>query len=352
MQSERGPPGPWIYTGGLENWAGLVAEIGSQRPLWGNGPAALRWSRDPFRLQHPLKKAGLPVPRLKLWRRPARNDTTRWLVKRTCSTGGAGIQFYSGSVPEDISEDKWYYFQEYIEGMPCAALFVRSGNGATFLGLTRQLVGESWLHARQFQYCGSLGPLPVSPDLHEHFARLATVLAKGSRWATLDAAMVTRFSQALAVFREGSGLRGLFGVDCILRDGIPWPIEINPRYTASVEVLEYGGGVPAMALHRAVFDPTAPVPDVRPRSTGIVGKAILFAKDSLDFPIDGPWMPTLRSPGPIEEMPEFADIPHAGERIEARHPILTFFARAESEASCLEQLKSIAADLDRWLFKA
>jgi len=26
---------------------------------------------------------------------------------------------------------------------------------------------------------------------------------------------------------------------CILRDGVPWPVEINPRYTASVEVLEY-----------------------------------------------------------------------------------------------------------------
>jgi predicted ATP-grasp superfamily ATP-dependent carboligase len=155
----------------------------------------------------------------------------------------------------------------------------------------------------------------------------------------------------LQTFREGSGLRGLFGVDCILRDGIPWPIEINPRYTASVEVLEYGGGVPAMALHRAVFDPTASVPEVQPRSTGIVGKAILFAKDSLVFPADGPWMPTLQHPGPIEQMPAFADIPHAGEPIEVRHPILTFFARAESEASCLDQLKSIAADLDRWLFK-
>jgi predicted ATP-grasp superfamily ATP-dependent carboligase len=62
-------------------------------------------------------------------------------------------------------------------------------------------------------------------------------------------------------------------------------------------------------------------------------------------------MPTLQHPGPIEQMPAFADIPHAGEPIEVRHPILTFFARAESEASCLDQLKSIAADLDRWLFK-
>jgi predicted ATP-grasp superfamily ATP-dependent carboligase len=251
-----------------------------------------------------------------------------------------------------MSECRWYYFQEFVEGLSCSALFVGGQTSVAFLGLTRQLVGEPWLHARQFQYCGSIGPLQATADLQNHFNQLGDTLIKGSRWTTLEALMESPLNCVLQTYRQGGGLRGLFGVDCILRDGIPWPIEINPRYTASVEVLEYGAGIPTIALHRTVFDPTAPVPEVRPRSTGIVGKAILFAKDSLDFPIDGPWMPTLRSPGPIEEMPAFADIPHPGERIEARHPILTFFARAESEASCLEQLKSIAADLDRWLFKA
>jgi predicted ATP-grasp superfamily ATP-dependent carboligase len=152
-------------------------------------------------------------------------------------------------------------------------------------------------------------------------------------------------------FATGSGLRGLFGVDCILRDGIPWPVEVNPRYTASVEVLEYGAGVPAMALHRAVFDPNGPPPSAKQQAGGVVGKAILFARAPLVFPDDGPWSSTLRAPGPVEKMPAFADIPHVGERIPARRPILTFFTRAASEAACLDQLKAIAADLDRWLFE-
>src|SRR5262249_38988627 len=118
-----------------------------------------------------------------------------------------------------------------------------------------------------------------------------------------------------------------------------------------VEVLEYGAGVPAMALHRAAFDPEAPTACPKQRAAGMVGKAILFARAPVTFPSDGPWTPTLRSPGPIEEMPAFADVPHPGERLEARRPILTFFARADTEAACLEQLKAIAADLDRWLFQ-
>ena len=42
--------------------------------------------------------------------------------------------------------------------------------------------------------------------------------------------------------RSAFGLAGWFGVDFILRDGIPWPVEINPRYTASVEIHELASG--------------------------------------------------------------------------------------------------------------
>jgi predicted ATP-grasp superfamily ATP-dependent carboligase len=71
----------------------------------------------------------------------------------------------------------------------------------------------------------------------------------------------------------------------------------------------------------------------------------------LTFPNDGPWDPMLRSPAPFAELPAFADIPRAGDRIEAGRPILTFFARAESEPACRAALRETAAHLDRWLFE-
>jgi predicted ATP-grasp superfamily ATP-dependent carboligase len=103
-------------------------------------------------------------------------------------------------------------------------------------------------------------------------------------------------------------------------------------------------------LHCAAFENAAETIIGR-APEGTVGKAILFASAPLTFPGDGPWSPTLRTPRPIEEMPDFADIPHAGEPIEARHPVLTVFARADSESTCIEQLRAIAADLDRWLYR-
>ncbi len=83
----------------------------------------------------------------------------------------------------------------------------------------------------------------------------------------------------------------------------------------------------------------------------MIGKAILFARNDLHFPAEGPWMAELRSPKPLQELPGFADIPAAGERIEAGKPVLTFFAAADSPAACEDALRQIAADLDRWLFE-
>src|SRR5215813_1264313 len=40
--ARQGPPGPWLYTGGLENRPDLVRRLARQRPLWGNDASVLR----------------------------------------------------------------------------------------------------------------------------------------------------------------------------------------------------------------------------------------------------------------------------------------------------------------------
>jgi predicted ATP-grasp superfamily ATP-dependent carboligase len=193
--------------------------------------------------------------------------------------------------------------------------------------VTRQLVGEGWLHAALFHYCGSVGPLTLSREVRDRFDNLGK-------------ALVNDFF-----------LEGLFGVDCILRDGVPWPVEVNPRYTASVEVLEHAAGVPALALHQKVFERKSPTPAPFAVPPGVVGKAILFAPRARTFPAYGPWTDTLYRPPPVTELPDFADIPAPGEPIQAGWPVLTFFARAATEDACLRTLQQIATSLDRWLFR-
>src|SRR5439155_16334268 len=58
--AREAPPGPWMYTGGLENRPRLIRQIMRERPLWGNEDTALAKARDPFALQRALADAGVP----------------------------------------------------------------------------------------------------------------------------------------------------------------------------------------------------------------------------------------------------------------------------------------------------
>ena len=53
------PTFPWMYTGALENYSGLVDEISNSRPLLGNPARVLERVRDPFYLEQLLSDAGL-----------------------------------------------------------------------------------------------------------------------------------------------------------------------------------------------------------------------------------------------------------------------------------------------------
>jgi predicted ATP-grasp superfamily ATP-dependent carboligase len=324
-------PGPWMYTGGLENWPALVWKMARRRPLWGNNEEELLRARNPDHVTRVLHAAGLPAPAVR-WDPRELLPMFRWLVKPIRSAGGGGIRFWDEPRPRARHRPVPVYLQEFIDGEPCAAVYVGDGGRAWFLGLTRQLVGAPWLHAAPFRYCGSTGPL--------------------------DPAVVRRpaLEQLGAVLTGRCGLRGLFGVDGVLRDRTFWPVEVNPRYTASVEVLEHATGVNALAWHQLVFEfgrlPRRSHPDRpgTPGGTGCVGKAILFAPRTFSFPADGPWVSVLRAPPSPAELPAYADIPAAGERIRAGRPVLTVFVRADSPAACEAKLREVAGDLDRWLF--
>jgi predicted ATP-grasp superfamily ATP-dependent carboligase len=369
------PPAPWLYTGALENRPALVRKLASTRPLWGNNAPGLAVVRSPRRVHALLRAAGLPCPAVRRRDEECAGDR-RWLLKPRSGAAGVGVRFWTGSRPSRC------YLQEFIEGLPCSAIFLATRGSARLLGVSRQLIGEPWLNTAGFHYCGSVGPVRLP-----------------------DTTRVTLLSIGETLARAG-GLLGLFGIDFVLRDDVPWPVEVNPRYTASVEVHEYATGLPSLALHRAVFDErvglTAPLPvfpspheaarhpePIKVTTTSeqttrhvayfqsshgrervvlratlpdgrgpervergphsIIGKAILYAREAMTFPADGPWLATLHDPSAVEAVPDFADIPASGSVIEAGRPVLSFFARAAGEAECLSRLREIAGTLDALL---
>jgi predicted ATP-grasp superfamily ATP-dependent carboligase len=321
--AEDAPSGPWMYTGGLENHPTLTQSISRNRSLWGNKGQGLALARWPPFLDEMFRSNGICFPKtfISSDRLP---QTGRWLAKSLQGAGGTGIHFVS---EPGRGRAKQAYFQQFIEGIPCSAVYVGMDSDACLLGATRQLVGELWLNAGPFHYCGSAGPLKLDPVVKTSLEKVGN--------------LVHRYC----------GLRGLFGVDFVLADSIPWPVEINPRYTASVEILEYALGIRALALHRSAFNNEGFISHDSVSGQRLVGKAILFAKSALEFPEEGPWTNSLTHARSVEEMPDFADIPNVRQVIETGRPILTFFSQSESVHGCLDRLKQIARDLDHCLWK-
>jgi predicted ATP-grasp superfamily ATP-dependent carboligase len=311
--------GPWLYVGGLENHPDLVESLTQRRRLWGNSAEVLRVVRAPDKVAAILHKAGLPCLEARLHAPPISEG--QWLVKPRAGAGGAGIERW---ISGRTKPRRAVYWQEYVEGEACAAVYVGGGRSARLLGVTRQLVGTDWLHAGEFRYCGSLGPLRLEDATRTAFENLGDALACGC------------------------GLRGLFGIDCVLRDGIPFPVEINPRYTASVEILEHATGIRTLTLHRQVFEPHVEPRFTVPAVAPVVGKGILFARAQVTFPEMGPWNDAAC--GRFDELPAFADIPRAGEIVPAGRPVLTLFSTGPNLSACETALRESAQRLDRLLF--
>jgi predicted ATP-grasp superfamily ATP-dependent carboligase len=301
----RFPPGPFLFTGDLENHPEVVAAIARSRPLWGVGPATLAAVRDPLAVCDALRRAGLPGPDVRATAAGLPRDGS-WLVKPLRSAGGLGIQ----QLRNGNTTDAGCYFQERREGRALGALYLAGRGEVELVGVVASRRGAP---GEPFAYAGGVGPVPLDPGPERAIAAVGRALA--------------------AAF----GLRGLFGVDLIERDGVPWPVEVNPRYTASVEILERATGRALLAEHRDAFVAGhRPPPPSRP-SGRFHGKAIVYAPAAARFP--------ARRATHIAPFPRFADLPAPGAELAAGDPVLTVFATGRTAAACAARLDRLVA---RW----
>jgi len=330
LPAVRQVPGiAWMYTGALENQPRLVTKISEGRELWGNPPEVLAIVRDPRKIHDFLTAADIAHPAVRSDTSPPPADG-RWLVKPLYGSGGRAIQLWNQSTIAVTTLDEPHYFQQLVHGIPLSALFVAARGETHLVGVTRQLVGRRMLNAPRYGYCGSWGPQVLEIDVTEQIRRIGQVLA------------------------ERSGLRGLFGCDLIWDGRLVQLIEINPRYTSSVEVFERACDVGLLDWHRrackSFCEPVAsPRGDAIPQQvkreeppglqgrlsrSRVVAKAILFAGESFITPDFDACEPTRALCG----SGFLADRPAPGTYIEAGQPVCTILAGSDNERTCLRQL--------------
>jgi len=299
------PPCGVVYGASFENHPGLVARLAERHALLGSGPPTLRAVRDPQRLGPALRDAGLRYPRT-LATAPA-DRSSRWLRKPLRGGGGTRVRAWrGGALPAGTVA------QQRVDGLACSAAAVGDGADAVVLGLTEQLVGRRSFGVRGYRWCGNVVPPRLPAD---------------------ERAGLLRQAQAICSCLAGAfGLRGLFGVDFVWDGEHAWTIEVNPRPTASLEVIEAAHGVGVFAAHLRSCAGT--LPPVGSEPARAAGKAVLFATEDVVIGDSVRWLER-----------GVRDVPHPGERIAAGHPICTLVAVAATPQDALDELEEHAARL-------
>jgi predicted ATP-grasp superfamily ATP-dependent carboligase len=288
------------------------------------------------------------------------------------SAGGQLVSRWTGQFAEstdDTGDARGWYYQERIAGIPVAAVFVAADGEAAILGVTRQLLGGNWLAAIEsvdkegeddapfnpesaagdrgmsgsqqldespFRYIGSVGPVLISEGQFRTFQQIGNVLARAC------------------------GLTGLFGVDAILNQQNIWPVEINPRYTASIEVLERASALrtrgrrprrlnsiewhEAACLFRQLPAPLGQSDEVTS------GKLIHYARRDGIFSSAAARFAVERNLSLAQ--PAVADIPAVGTVIRRGQPVLTLLADGPTTSSVCDQLTTAALSLEAVLLAA
>jgi hypothetical protein len=297
------------YASNLENHPEVLDLFAASCRIIGNSPQAVRSVRCWPDLFARLAQAGFPVPETICAPTDHRLDLARrWLVKPLSSGGGHGVHYCrkrSFSATRSM-------IQQYIPGKACSASFIANGVESVLIGITEQLVGVEQFGAQGFRYCGSMLPLPE-------------ILDPETGKAVIDQAR--RISDFLT---RSYGLTGVNGFDFVLDGDQVCLIEVNPRYSASMELLERAYGLPIYLLHvQAALDRLLPEFKLETQLNRgkFFGKSILFCETESVVPA------TFAHTGP-----DLRDIPSPGERLHEGSPVCTILAIRGTYAETFAEL--------------
>lgn len=209
------PPGvPMLVVGGVTDESDLIGRL-AKRAYWpGRQEQSFEILSRPDVLAKIATRSRVNFPSYRLasdrdggWGQLPKG---RWLVKSPGTSGGLGVRW----ADSDMDAEPNCYVQQWVPGKPYGAVFVANGeHECVLIGVSRSLrkrIGDC-----PFVYAGSHGPIRLS----------AKNVAKLNSVANLCVAE--------------TGYSGFLNIDVLIDQQDQMSLlEINPRWSASVEVLE------------------------------------------------------------------------------------------------------------------
>jgi len=361
---------PLLLCGGMENRIKDVEAWLAKGCLCGVDGEALRRLRSVSNWEKWSTQVGIRWPRsvfsLEEFRRLGLRecDLDHWVSKSL--SGAGGIQVRGWDSIESLGS-QWHeemYLQERVFGRSIGATFCSDGDGVRLVGIARGITAEELPGPLPYIYRGSIGPCEVPNGAKEKLLEFGSLVT------------------------SETGVRGLWQTDLILgADEALWVLEINPRWSASMELHEIATGVSWVAehlraLHKAngstvlldavmldagrFVDEQSVFPERGIGQGGesgverLIGKGIVYAPVGMRLERDGQqWMWENRWDGKnwveTEEGFMVADIPEVPEGepgwvdIEGGMPIASVLVCGESDAEVMAKVRGATQRVLGWL---
>ncbi|MEW5708123.1 MAG: ATP-grasp domain-containing protein [Pseudomonadota bacterium] len=196
-----------VYGAGFEGRPGLLARLARGRRLWGNTPETLALVKDPGRFFPLLERLEIPHPETRLRRPPVLEG---WLRKQAGGAGGGHVAPAGDKARRGRGRT---YYQRWISGRSCSALFLADGREARLVGFSEQRTADE--ASAPYLYGGAVS-----------HARLAARIREA-------------VEAILARLVPATGLRGLNGLDFLVDPlGQVRVLEVNPRPPATLDLYD------------------------------------------------------------------------------------------------------------------
>ncbi len=215
-----------LIGGGCENQPAAVQFLASFGKVSQSlpTPTQLNQLRSVEGWQAAANASGVRFPKTE-WVRPsiAVASQAPWLRKSRRGAGGVHVRQIDAS--DHSSEMPHSYWQQMVLGDCLGVHLVAERDGCRVLGATLALTADQWYGPLPFIYRGSWGPISLTPKQVSQILRLG-------EW-----------------YRSTTGIRGWLQLDFVRSpDGQLWLLDVNPRWTAGMEVFS-GGGASVLAEH-------------------------------------------------------------------------------------------------------
>ena len=257
-------PTPWPTSRISRTRRLAVEQLARGRTLLGNTPAVLAPRARPACARARAAVARAHTPAVRASAPPS--ERTGWLLKPRRSGGGHGIVRWEHGMPVPrtlIVQQRLTGARAPSSSPPMARALRRSRSRDSSPAIRRSAP-------------------PATPTAAASSSRIAPSCSR------------THVELAARVTREFE-LRGVCGIDFIARGDVPYAIEVNPRPTASMELVERATGISIWLAH--VGGSTGAIPPSLLAATGasmlVHGKAVLYARRPVVLGETTHWLRTM-----------------------------------------------------------